>query len=218
MYLTILNLKPNEFRDDLTVYEQLITMQHYGLPTRLLDITRNPLVAIFFACNNLLEKKKDGLIFVFNSEEDLINPNDKKIQCLCKIIESENPNPCVNCNIKNDCDFKNISRRRYIIDDNSTNNHKNNKKDFLTQSHIVRGIAKNQRINNQAGDFIFVGSGNDEKRSLDTEQMPDRYLIIDSSVKKVLLENLEVMNIHGGTIYPELSGMSSYLKNKILTS
>ena len=41
---------PNFFSDCTTALDYLVVLQHYSFPTRLLDFTENPLVALYMAC------------------------------------------------------------------------------------------------------------------------------------------------------------------------
>ena len=53
---------PRDFSECKSALDYLVQMQYYGLPTRLLDVTTNPLVALYFACQPAGDTSVSGIV------------------------------------------------------------------------------------------------------------------------------------------------------------
>lgn len=60
---------PTIFHDGLQPLDLLARLQHFGVPTRLLDVSENPLTALYFACSGELDRDGEVLVFADRSDD-----------------------------------------------------------------------------------------------------------------------------------------------------
>lgn len=98
MFYDLVSRFPEQFSSCNNTFEHLVMMQHYGFPTRLLDVTTNPLVALYFACVNgqgYVDNDEDGAVTIYDLFEINIHNYESNtitiLSNLAKINQSYTP-------------------------------------------------------------------------------------------------------------------------------
>ena len=213
----------NDFAGCQTHLDYLVEMQHYGLPTRLLDVTKNPLVALYFAC--VSQKDSNGEIIVFEIPKgELRYPGSDLVSIIASL-------PLMRYEKKKEV-------MTWILDSTITDERFNKKakallheirlekpafknkirKEDVGRAALVLSEKKNNRIVKQDGAFIICGLFDENSNPVnELRYMKDgkrRIFVISYKAKDNILKQLDRFSINQATLFPEIEDVADYIKTK----
>jgi len=219
---------PNNFQYKNRHIDILKEMQHYSLPTRLLDITQNPLVAIYFAVSE--HENHDGELVMFYHSNKVKNASSDTVEILCALaslpmrVKQNLYN--VAKKAKNIKDFNKSEYTKKLLHEIklAIGSFENIiEPEDLLGIQFVKPLQDNPRIVRQNGHFIVNGLVDTDKSALISKYDEQRYkvgkvtkrFIIPHNKKMDILKQLSLLGINKSTIYPEIDKVSEYLKSYV---
>ncbi|GGM39453.1 hypothetical protein GCM10011351_27030 [Paraliobacillus quinghaiensis] len=207
IYREAVKMRTVEFEDLISPIERLSKMQHYGIPTRLVDLTIAPLIALFFAVQKI-DSKSHGNVYVFVQPE--LSLNDKRIKVLSLLATLESPEIYRIKSSYLECYSESITEEEIL--------------EFASEgafiNHSVELQKSNERLFCQKGTFAICGNeviGKEIKKSvlpLDSIE-PTMIIRVPFEYKQAVKKELDAKyNINETTIYPEFPSVADYLKEK----
>lgn len=173
---------------------KLALMQHYGAPTRLLDVTSSPFIAAFFALQDVTNKSDAACIWKID----------------LSVIDESNAQ---NLNIKKGDRFKETQRRYNSFSYKSLYDKpmlgfsfldKPDIRPFMQQGGFLFSLDQNISIEDKLKKYSTINSNFAVKLVLDTQ---------DSANQKTGLRDLMRMNVKNVSLFP---GMDGYCRDMML--
>ena len=226
----LISVQPHEFASDATMFDRLVRMQHFGLPTRLLDVSLNALVALYFATDRNPDsgKSSDGMVtaFAIPPEREKYFDSDS-VSCLANLanLTSEEKDEIYRLrkslkgdissagNIKKFNEKGVIKRLHQFI--------RAEKPYFLPiidpidlfKPYYVHPKMSNRRILAQSGAFILYGI-NPPKKMYFPNPIEEKPFIVPHSEKVPIRQALENLGINESTLFPEIDKAATRIKSR----
>lgn len=211
LYRELLVSNSADFQSDVYTLDSLVRMQHYSLPTRLLDITSNPLIALYFACKSSLEE--DGEVIVFSIQRKDVKYFDSDVaSCIANLARlPKSEKNAIKFDKEGFNDQPPIKRLLHFIREEKPFFEPVIILDDLRKIICVKGKKSNDRIYSQSGAFLLFGLD----AVFDESGTPDITVSrITITNKKIILKELDLLNINESTVFPYIENSAKYVAEK----